>query len=118
MIEEFKALRGYIPCLFSQYLDKYKHEIARSFTITEVSRRSAKDNERYYARLSNGPMESFNRKPKDYKRNSRGSSNFNYSRNRILWSTRNRPALRNTPKSSNEVHSYVGKKRGKYKVKE
>ena len=38
--------------------------------------------------------------------------------NRILWSTRNRPALRNTPKSSNEVHSYVGKKRGKYKVKE
>ena len=45
MIEEFKALRGYIPRLFSQYLDKYKHEIARSFTITEVSRRSAKDNE-------------------------------------------------------------------------
>ena len=118
MIEEFKALRGYIPRLFSQYLDKYKHEIARSFTITEVSRRSAKDNERYYARLANGPMESFNRKPKDYKRNSRGSSNFNYTRNRSLWSTRNRPALRNTPKSSNEVHSYVGKKRGKYKVKE
>lgn len=23
MIEEFKALRGYIPRLFSQYLDKY-----------------------------------------------------------------------------------------------
>lgn len=117
MIEEFKALRSYIPRLFSQYLDKYKHEIVRSFIVTEVSRRSTKDSECYYARLSNEPMESFNRKPKDYKRNSRGSSNFNYTRNRILWSTRNRPALRNTPKSPNEVHSYSGKKRGKYKVK-
>ncbi|WP_295754409.1 transposase [uncultured Holdemanella sp.] len=39
----------------------------------------------YYARLSNGPMESFNRKPKDLKRDSRGFSDFNYTRNRILW---------------------------------
>lgn len=46
-----------------------------------------------------------------------GSSNFNYTKNRILWSTRNRPVLRNTPKSPNEVHSYSGKQRSKYKVK-
>lgn len=54
MIEEFKALRGYIPRLFSQYLENYKHEIVRSFIVTKVSRRSTKDNECYYARLSNG----------------------------------------------------------------
>ncbi|MEE0396121.1 hypothetical protein [Holdemanella biformis] len=30
-------------------------------------------------------MESFNRKPKDLKRDSRGFSDFNYTRYRILW---------------------------------
>ena len=33
-------------------------------------------------------MESFNRKPKDHKRLSKGFSNFDYVRQRILWSTR------------------------------
>ena len=73
LITEFKASRSYIPREFSEYLDKYKNEIVRSFTVTEVSWRNATDSDRYYARLSNGPMESFNRKPKDYKRNSRAS---------------------------------------------
>lgn len=115
LIDEFKGSRSYVPRLFADYLKKYKIEIARSFTVTEVSRRSSKDSERYYSRLSNGPMESFNRKPKDYKRNARGFSNFNYTRNRILWSTRNKPAIRNTPKPPEEIHSYRGKERGKYK---
>nr|WP_304748797.1 transposase [Dubosiella newyorkensis] len=57
--------------------------MALSFTVAEVSRKGSKDLETYYARLSNGPMESFNRKPKDYKRNARGTSNFDYTRNRI-----------------------------------
>ena len=117
LITEFKASRSYIPREFSEYLDKYKNEIVRSFTVTEVSWRNATDSDRYYARLSNGPMESFNRKPKDYKRNSRGFSNFDYTRNRILWSTRNHPAIRNMPKPQEEIHSYRGKKRGNYKVK-
>ena len=53
LITEFKASRSYIPRKFSEYLDKYKNEIVRSFTVTEVSRRNATDSDRYYARLSN-----------------------------------------------------------------
>ena len=51
-------------------------------------------------------MESFNRKPKDYKRSTRGSSNFDYTRNRILWATRKNPTIRAIPKSRDEIHSY------------
>lgn len=52
-------------------------------------------------------MESLNRKPKDYKRASRGSSNFNYTRNRILWATRNKPSVLAVPKTNEEVHSFT-----------
>lgn len=48
-------------------------------------------------------MESFNRKPKDLKRESRGFSDFNYTRNRILWATRDNPSVRGIPKSNNEI---------------
>ena len=51
-------------------------------------------------------MESFNRKPKDYKRNTRGSSNFDYTRNRILWSTRVNPPILGIPKTHDQIHSY------------
>jgi len=33
-------------------------------------------------------MESWNNIPKDYKRSSNGVSDFEYTRNRILWATR------------------------------
>ena len=62
-------------------------------------------------------MESFNRKPKDYKRNARGFSNFDYTRNRILWATRKKTPILAHPKSSTQIHSYEGKKRGPYKKK-
>ena len=39
-------------------------------------------------KISNGPIESFNRTVKDLKRNSRGVSNFEVTRARILWATR------------------------------
>ena len=38
-------------------------------------------------RLSNGPMEGYNRTPKDFKRNSRGLSNFEYARSRLIGLT-------------------------------
>ena len=60
-------------------------------------------------------MEGFNRKPKDLKINSRGLSDFNFTRNRILWSTRKNPSILKTPKSKNQIHSYKGKPRGKHK---
>ena len=36
------------------------------------------------SRFSNGPMEGFNNLPEDLKRESRGVSNFEYTRSRIL----------------------------------
>ena len=50
-------------------------------------------------------MESFNRKPKDLKRDSRGFSDFNYTRNRILWATRKNPSTKGVPKSMDQILS-------------
>lgn len=55
---------------FSKLLETYKQEIVNSFIYITDN----KGNER---RLSNGPMEGYNRTPKDFKRNSRGLSNLN-----------------------------------------
>lgn len=106
LIKEFKASRHSIFRDFANFLYMYRIQIIRSFTTVQVSRKTVDETEKYYARLSNGPMESFNRKPKDYKRNSRGSSNFDYTRNRILWATRNNPSIRAIPKPYEQVHSY------------
>lgn len=95
----------------AQFLEVHMYEIALSFTTLTVSRKSEDESEKYYARLSNGPMESFNRKPKDYKRNARGASNFDYTRNRILWSERKDPAIRAVPKPMEQVHSYSLRKK-------
>lgn len=47
----------------------------------------------YYSRLSNGPVESINRKVKDLKRNGKGFRNFEHFRNRFLYATRSEPVL-------------------------
>ena len=47
----------------------------------------------YNSRLSNGPVESLNRKVKDLKRLGRGFRNFEHFRNRFLYATRNNPVL-------------------------
>lgn len=94
---------------FACFLNDNLDSIIRSFTTVEVSRKSKKDQDMYYSRLSNGPMEGFNRKPKDLKRNSRGFSNFDYTRNRILFSTRDNPSFLAVPKALNEIHSYKKK---------
>lgn len=117
LIEGYKASDLKIFNDFAITLETYRKQIIRSFTTVEVSRKSKNEVITYYARLSNGPMESFNRKPKDYKRNTRGSSNFDYTRNRILWSTRKNPAIKGVPKSKEQVHSYKRKPRGKYNKK-
>lgn len=117
LITEYEACDIYIFKEFARFLKKYTSSIVSSFTTVEVSRKTKDEIDNYYSRLSNGPMESFNRKPKDYKRNSRGSSNFDYTRNRILWSTRKNPPYLGIPKTFTEVHSYRRKKRGKYKKK-
>ena len=47
----------------------------------------------YDSRLSNGPIESMNRKVKDLKRLGRGFRNFEHFRNRFLYATRTTPIL-------------------------
>ena len=42
----------------------------------------------YNSRLSNGPIESLNRKVKDLKRLGRGFRNFEHMRNRFIFATR------------------------------
>ncbi len=49
--------------------------------------------DRYNSRLSNGPIESINRKVKDLKRLGRGFRNFEHFRNRFLYATRSSPVL-------------------------
>ena len=99
---------------FSDLLVKYRKEILNSFLRVE-SKLSIENNEELFRRLSNGPMEGFNRKPKDYKRNSRGISNFYYTRNRILWATRLNPTILAIPKTKKSIYFTSELKRGKYK---
>lgn len=51
------------------------------------------------------------------KRESRGFSDFNYTRNRILWATRDNPSVRGIPKPKDEIKKNKGKKRGSYNKK-
>ena len=64
--------------------------------------------------LSNGPMEGFNNLPKDLKRKSRGVSNFEYTRSRILWVARTKTSMPAVSRTREEVHTATGKKRGPY----
>lgn len=117
LINKYKYSDQSIFSDFALFLIKYKEPIVNSFIKVKVYRKSARTEQEYYARLSNGPMESFNRKPKDLKRESRGFSDFNYTRNRILWATRDNPSVRGIPKSNNEIKKNKGKKRGPYNKK-
>ncbi len=101
---------------FSGHLRQFKKQIIASFKDYGVP---VKEKERadLHRRLSNGPMEGFNRKPKDLKRNSRGVDNFPYTRNRILWSERKDAHILAVPKKEEDVHTYTGIKRGPYKKK-
>lgn len=115
LIQKYRRSNLPIFIEFANYLDQHIEEISLSFTVVEVSRKSSRNLETYYARLSNGAMESFNRKPKDYKRSTRGASNFDYTRNRILWSERKDPHILGIPKSAEQIHSYSLKKKTKKK---
>ena len=73
---------------FSELLEKYKDPIINSFIMVEkVSSKKEK------SRLSNGPIESMNRKVKDLKRIGRGFKNFEHFRNRFLYAVRKNPEL-------------------------
>ena len=64
-------------------------------------------------RISNGPLESFNKIVSMLRTLSHGVDNFDYVRSRILWHCRKNPPIRGIPKTREEVHT-PGKPRGPY----
>ena len=91
-------------------LEEYFDEIANSFIVVEKYSKDGK----YAARLSNGPMESLNRIPKDLKRNARGYRNFEHIRQIFLFSQRSNAAVRANPRPLEEVMLKSNIKRGPY----
>ena len=83
---------------FASLLSKFKEPIINSFVMVEKNGPGGI----YSSRLSNGPIESLNRKVKDLKRLGRGFKNFEHFRNRFLYATRNNPVL-NGVSDSNQV---------------
>lgn len=74
---------------FASLLEKFMDPIVNSFIMVE----KIGTGEIYDSRLSNGPIESINRKVKDLKRLGRGFRNFEHFRNRFLYATRKNPVL-------------------------
>ena len=74
---------------FAALLSAHRDSIINSFIMTSRIGSGGI----YDSRLSNGPIESMNRKVKDLKRIGRGFRNFEHLRNRFLFSTRKLPVL-------------------------
>lgn len=77
---------------FGNLLEKYQDYIINSFIMVEKYGHG----KIYESRLSNGPIESINRKLKDLKRLGRGFRNFEHFRNRFLYAARREPILNGT----------------------
>lgn len=88
---------------FAETLNRHKQEIINSFTYI-------KDKDGNERRLSNGPIEGYNRVPKDFKRNSRGLANFEFARSRLIWANRKNEPILASPKSKREVYKFKNKK--------
>ena len=74
---------------FGNLLEKHEDYIINSFIMVEKHGFGRI----YNSRLSNGPIESINRKVKDLKRLGRGFRNFEHFRNRFLYAARKAPVL-------------------------
>ena len=89
LIEFYRATPYQVFHNFADLLEKYKGPIINSFIM--VARKGPGGI--YDSRLSNGPIESLNRKVKDLKRSGRGFRNFEHLRNRFLFAARNQPVI-------------------------
>lgn len=89
LIREFKKSQFEIFRDFASLLEKFEDPIINSFIMVE----KIGNGKIYNARLSNGPIESINRKVKDLKRLGHGFRNFEHFRNRFLYATRSSPVL-------------------------
>ena len=98
---------------FVALLSKYHDSIVNSFRYVTASESGRYANK--LRRLSNCPMESFNNIPSGYRTQSHSIDDFEFTRNRILWSYRKDAPFLAVPKSAAEVHNCIGKKRSAYK---
>lgn len=89
LIQEYRNSRFDVFRDFASLLEKFEYPIINSFIMVE----KIGNGKIYDARLSNGPIESINRKVKDLKRIGRGFRNFEHFRNRFLYATRSAPIL-------------------------
>ena len=89
IIQEYRNSQHDIFREFASLLEKFEDPIINSFIMVE----KIGDGRIYDSRLSNGPIESINRKVKDLKRLGRGFRNFEHFRNRFLYATRSAPVL-------------------------
>jgi transposase len=113
IINTYRNSKYYIFRDFAELLVHYRSEIINSFIYVTVQLHD--QSESILRRVSNGPMESWNNIPKDYKRNSNGVTDFTYTRNRILWATRSNSCPRAVPIKSIKIVST--NHRGPYKKK-
>lgn len=89
LIQEFKRSQFEIFHDFASLLERFEDPVINSFIMVE----KIGNGKIYDARLSNGPIESLNRKVKDLKRIGHGFRNFEHFRNRFLYATRSSPVL-------------------------
>ena len=115
LIKLYKASEFGMFRYFACTLENHKTGIIASFTFLSASR--SKRDESSLCRLSNGIMEAYNNCPKDYKRIANGVSNFDYTRNRILWATRANPSMLAVPRSIDEIHVNGKSRGGSYRKK-
>ena len=87
---------------FAKLLIRNHNYIINSFVMVERHG----EGRIYNSRLSNGPIESLNRKAKDLKRLGRGYRNFEHFRTRFLYATRNNPVI-NGSSSSTQVQYFI-----------
>lgn len=100
---------------FSELLEKFRVNIINSFNYVTSDEKKMRHSK--LRRLSNGPLESFNNVPSSYRTQSHGVDNFQFTRNRILWSERDDAGILGTPKTKKEVQTKTTIKRGPYKKK-
>lgn len=111
LIEEYNSSSYEMFRQFAKLLKRYREYILNSFVMVEREKCGKQES----SRLSNGPMESLNRIPKDMRRTSRGFRNHEIARNRIMFAIRKDAPILAVPKKRKDVLNHTGKKRGQYK---
>ncbi len=96
LIKEYKDSGNAIFIEFARLLERYRTPILASFNYIEISNEE-------WVRLSSGIIESFNRLPKDMKREARGFEVFEYIKACLIYANRKFVPIRVIPKNDLEI---------------